>query len=188
MPEVESTVHERAASLADRIAAELRRLGRWASDPLDPARLVGMGAFGMNTLAAEEWIQFVLVPRLRELVAARGELPRESQTSAWAARQFEGDPAADPLVELLRELDGLAEHAAASAVVGAAAAGDLARVEQLVAAGNVITPAALLGAISNGHRASPSGCAGDFSSPKHSPLAEPHRYLEELDGPADGGR
>lgn len=152
MPESEPTVHERAAALADRISAELRRRGRWSSEPLDPARLVDMGAFGMNTLAAEEWIQFVLVPRVRELVAARGELPRESQISAWAARQFDGDPEADALVELLRDLDELAEHAATSAVVEAAAAGDLAGVEQRVTAGQVITPAALLGAVANGHR------------------------------------
>ena len=153
MPKPEPTIHERTAVLADRIEAELRRLERWARGPIDPARLVDMGAFGMNTLASEEWIQFVLVPRLREVAAARGELPPESQTSAWAARQFDGDPDADALVDLLDELDALAEDAAASGVVEAAAAGDLARVEQLVAAGKVIAPPALVGAVAGGHRA-----------------------------------
>jgi uncharacterized protein YqcC (DUF446 family) len=149
----EPTVHARAASLADRISAELRRLGRWSTEPLDPERLIDMGAFGMKTLAPEEWIQFVLLPRLRELVASRGELPRESQTSVWASRQFDGAPEAAALVELLRELDELAGRAASSAVATAAAGGDLARVEALVAAGHVIAPQALYGAVAAGRRA-----------------------------------
>jgi len=129
------SVSARASSLADRITAELQRLGRWSSEPVDPARLVDMGAFGMNTLAPEEWIQLVLVPRLREVAASPGELPHESQTSAWASRQLDGDPDADALIELLRELDELVERAAANALPEAVAAGDLARVEQLLARG-----------------------------------------------------
>src|SRR5947207_9877587 len=89
-PSDRTDLHDRVSALADRIEAELRRLGRWSSEPLDPARLVDMGPFGMRTLAAEEWIQHVLVPRLRELAASRGELPHESQTAAWAARQLVG--------------------------------------------------------------------------------------------------
>src|SRR5262249_32014444 len=109
--------------------------------------------FGMRTLAPEEWIQFVLVPRLHELVATRGALPRESQTAVWATRQFDGDPDTGPLVALLQELDELAEYAAAVGVTEAAVGGDLALVEQLVAAGGVIAPPALIGAVAHGHRA-----------------------------------
>jgi hypothetical protein len=63
----------------------------------------------MKTLAPEEWIQFVLVPRLRDLASGKGELPASSNAAAWATRQFDGDPAADPIIELLRELDDLVD-------------------------------------------------------------------------------
>lgn len=134
----EPTVHERAAALADQISAELRRLKRWSDDPFDPARLDGMGPFGMRTLAPEEWIQHVLVPRVREIAAKLGELPRESQTAAWAARQFDGDPDAGTLVALLGELDDLAERSAPpapQALLGAIRAGDRAGVLDLLARG-----------------------------------------------------
>ena len=101
--------HERVAAIADRIEAELRRLGRWSAEPIDPARLVDMGAFGRNTLAAEEWIQHVLVERIRALVASGAALPRDSQTAVWATREFDGDGDADVLLDLLGELDALAQ-------------------------------------------------------------------------------
>ena len=105
--------HARLADLADQLEAELRRLGRWSATPLDPARLVDMGPFGMNTLAAEEWLQFVLLERLRGLVESGGELPATSDTAHWAMRQFDGDDV-PALLGLLRQLDALVaedEHA-----------------------------------------------------------------------------
>ena len=121
----------RVAAIADRLAAELVRLGRWQPAPIDPARLVDMGAFGMNTLAAEEWLQYVLMPRLREVARGESPLPTESSVAAWATRQFDGDPDAEGLLALLRELDALVDGELRDAV----AAGDQARVEELLALG-----------------------------------------------------
>lgn len=98
--------HARLAEIADRLEAELRRLGRWSSTPLDPARLVDMGPFGMDTLAAEEWLQFVLLERLRELAKSGGELPATSETAPWAVRQFDGDDVPE-LLGILHQLDAL---------------------------------------------------------------------------------
>ena len=85
----------------------------------------------MNTLAAEEWLQYVLMPRLREVARGESPLPTESSGSAWATRQFDGDPDADALVALLRDLDALVDGELLEAV----AAGDQVRVEELLARG-----------------------------------------------------
>jgi len=79
---VDDPRQQRAAAIADRIEAELRRRGRWSAAAIDPARLVDMGAFGQKTLAAEEWIQFVLVSRIREIVATSGAFPPTSEAAA----------------------------------------------------------------------------------------------------------
>ena len=149
------SLHARLSELADQIAGELQRLGRWSGAPLNPARLVDMGPFGMRTLAPEEWIEAILVPRLRELVETRGAPPPGSQTAAWATRQFDGDPDTSRLVALLHELDDLVDRAAQAgeaagavaldepgrgggaghALVEAVARGDLAAVEALLARG-----------------------------------------------------
>ncbi|MBA3540416.1 MAG: YqcC family protein [Deltaproteobacteria bacterium] len=144
------TVHEQASSVADRLETELRALGRWSTIALDPARLADMGAFGMNTLVPEEWIQFVLLPRIREMVAAGAALPKESATAVWATRQFDGDPDAAGLVDLLRELDDLANDPNDSALVIAVARDDRAAIEALIESGSPITPRVLIAAVTAG--------------------------------------
>lgn len=104
---VMSTLHHRAAAAADAIEAELKRTGRWSSTRPHPEDFVDMGPFGMNTLAPEQWLQFVLLPRVRQVVASKGEFPADSAVAAWASRNFDGDPDASALVRLLAEFDAL---------------------------------------------------------------------------------
>jgi len=78
-----------------------------------------MGPFGMRTLAPEEWIQYVLVPRLDDVAHEEAALPADSAIAAWATRQLDGDPDGEAIVAVLRELDALVVgHALVVAVVG----------------------------------------------------------------------
>ena len=69
-----------------------------------------MGAFGENTMTFEQWIQFVLVPRLRGIVRDRDEFPAGSELAVYAVRALDGDPDAERLHELLHELDRLVDR------------------------------------------------------------------------------
>jgi len=93
------------ASIAEALEAELRALGRWAAEPPPPAAFENMGAFGGNTMAFEQWIQFVLLERIRELVRTRGALPSGSQVGVYAVRALDGDYDADRLCSLLSRLE-----------------------------------------------------------------------------------
>lgn len=106
-----SKLHERAETLADAIEAELVRLGRWSTQRPPDETFVDMGAFGMKTLAPEQWLQFVLLPRVREVVKEQGEFPDSSNVAVWATRNFDGDPDADVLLGLLSDFDALFEDA-----------------------------------------------------------------------------
>ena len=69
-----------------------------------------MGAFGENTMAFDQWIQFVLVPRLRAIVRDRDEFPSGSELAVYAVRALDGDPDGERLHELLYEIDQLVER------------------------------------------------------------------------------
>ena len=102
--------HELVAEKIAGIEAEMRRIGMWQNEPLSPEKIASAGAFGQGAMAFEQWLQFVFIPRVNQIVAARGKFPSGSQVADQAFREWRmwGDaPDVDPLLELLTEFDGL---------------------------------------------------------------------------------
>ena len=67
-----------ASAKAKEIEAELKRLNRWSAEPLPSGKLENMGAFSSNTMAFEQWLQFILIPRIHAIVEEKGEFPKGS--------------------------------------------------------------------------------------------------------------
>ncbi len=99
--------YSKLASLVTAIEAELKSLGAWSTTPLDPEKLVDMGAFGSNTMAFEEWIQFILLDRINEIIRSKDALPSESMVATYAIRQFDGLDDYNHLLHLLQQLDDM---------------------------------------------------------------------------------
>ncbi|HUJ25765.1 MAG TPA: YqcC family protein [Myxococcales bacterium] len=99
--------HEAVAAQLALIEAELHRAGLWQEAPLPDEAFDFSRAFGADTMSYAQWLQFVFVPRVRELVEARGEFPASSSVGAQAVREFDGFAEADALVQLLSDFDAL---------------------------------------------------------------------------------
>ncbi|HRI78066.1 MAG TPA: YqcC family protein [Cyclobacteriaceae bacterium] len=100
-------LYKQVSAKAGEIEAELKRLGRWDSQPLPDDRFEDMGAFGSHTMTFEQWIQFVLIPRINGIIANHDEFPSESNLAPYAIRYFDGDPDAENIHQLLYDLDAL---------------------------------------------------------------------------------
>ena len=100
---------QKIAKKADEIEAELRRLGWWSDVPPSEKAFQEMGAFGQNTMTFAAWLQFVLLPRVRGIIAERGEFPSDSSVGAYAVRELDGQDEASDLVSRLIEFDALFE-------------------------------------------------------------------------------
>ena len=96
------------AAKLDEIETEMRRIGMWQEQPLRPEQYDFTRAFGMDTMAFDQWLQFIFIPRAREIVAARGKFPPYSQVSAQAVREFDTHPLDTARLQtLLHEFDRL---------------------------------------------------------------------------------
>lgn len=82
----------------------MRDVGWWTAEPPPPERMDFQRAFGADTLAFQEWLQWVLVPRVREGLAA-GSLPHRSEVASYAVRELDGAPDADGVIQALMDLD-----------------------------------------------------------------------------------
>ena len=91
------------------IEAEMRRIGMWQADPL-PVNSSVTSAFGSDTMTFEQWLQFIFIPRVKEIVAAKGPLPSASQVAAQAHREWkmwDDRDNVDMLLKLLRDFDAM---------------------------------------------------------------------------------
>jgi uncharacterized protein YqcC (DUF446 family) len=89
----------------DAIEAEMKYIGYWSDMPLPPEAYNFHQAFAMDTMAFSQWLQYVFVPRVNQLVASGGPFPTRSQVGAQAVREFDGANEASRLVSLLSEFD-----------------------------------------------------------------------------------
>lgn len=92
------------------IEAELRRTKIAEIAAPTPEALAGAGAFGQPTLAFEQWLVHIFVPRVREKIAAGGPFPAQSQVGDQAFREWKmwGDvPDTEELIARLRAFDAL---------------------------------------------------------------------------------
>jgi len=75
-----------AAAAADGVEAAMRSVGMWQEAPLDPAAYEFTMAFAMDTMAFSQWLQFVFLPRVRELSRPGGRCPPRASRRAGRAR------------------------------------------------------------------------------------------------------
>lgn len=94
------------------IERELRLLGWWASVPPDASRLSSGEPFCVDTLAFEEWLQWILLPRMRLLVETGGVLPSACALRPMGEVSWPGDARVAGLLGLLGEVDRLLTTAA----------------------------------------------------------------------------
>lgn len=93
------------ATLLQHIEAEMRRIGLWQDQSPAPEALQIDAAFAHSRLAFSQWLQFVLLPRVRLILQEHGPFPERSQVGTIAIREWDTFPAADRLIGLLCELD-----------------------------------------------------------------------------------
>lgn len=101
--------YEGASEYADKIEQELRRMGVWQEAPLPDAAYQSTRAFYGDTMSFYQWLQFVLIPRVRSVVAERGHFPPQSHIGGHAVRELDGCHEASDLITLLSAFDRFIE-------------------------------------------------------------------------------
>lgn len=95
------------------IERELRRLGWWASSAPEPARLASVEPFCVDTLAFAEWLQWILLTRMKALIEQGGGLPSACSLRPMGEMVWGSDAVrVAVLLGLLGEVDRLLATAA----------------------------------------------------------------------------
>ncbi len=94
------------AGLLGELTAELQRLERWqAEHPADDA-LASTLPFCVDTLSFDQWLQFVLIPRMEQLVMLQAPLPTSVSLYPMASEVYKNDLVeAEALLRLIARFD-----------------------------------------------------------------------------------
>lgn len=102
-------LYERAGRELARLDKVLREVGLWPGEK-PPGPLEVRGAFGCENMTFAQWLAWVLMPRLREIIDQRGDFPANSQLAVYAARELNGLPGEGDVHAVLAAIDELASR------------------------------------------------------------------------------
>jgi uncharacterized protein YqcC (DUF446 family) len=95
------------AAKAAQIEAEMRRIGQWSDKAPRAEQFQSKTAFFADTMSFGQWLQFVFLPRVHEVIDGKSPAPASSMVGTYAVREFDGFDEAQGLASLLAEFDAL---------------------------------------------------------------------------------
>jgi len=101
MPEI----NHQLADLLLQIEAELRRLELWEGTMPAPKAMMSTTPFCADTLYFNQWLQWLFVPRMKEILEQSLPLPQQCDIHTYVEQQCKGDCAA--LLKLIKRFDEL---------------------------------------------------------------------------------
>jgi uncharacterized protein YqcC (DUF446 family) len=88
------------AGLLGELSAELQRLDRWQLDHPGEEALASTLPFCVDTLNFDQWLQFVLIPRMEQLVLQQAPLPSSVSIYPMASESYKEE--LEEVTDLLR--------------------------------------------------------------------------------------
>lgn len=99
---------DRIAEGLEIIEVALRRIDYWEFEWPDPEALRSQQPFSVDTLTFPQWLQFVFLPQMRQILDQQRSLPSVSGMAPMAEEFFRPEPVTgQEVIDELARLDGL---------------------------------------------------------------------------------
>lgn len=100
------TREQRITALLGAIEQEMQNVGLWQTQPPSADALASTQPFCVDTLLFTEWVQWLMLPRLQQMLQSQTPLPQNSNMHAMAEEAFKQLTAdTKQLLELIKALD-----------------------------------------------------------------------------------
>lgn len=93
-------------SLLDALETELKQQQLWSVAPADPKAMASTMPFCYDTMPLEQWLQYVFLPRMRDLLATGSALPTGFAVLPLAEMAFQPKGSrGQKLLQIIAQLD-----------------------------------------------------------------------------------
>lgn len=99
-------MRDQLTDLLKDLEIELRSQGRWESRSPAEEALQSTQPFAVDTLSFDQWLQWMLLPRLHELLLTQMPLPGSCAIAPMAEEVYgRGEPGGERLVLIIADID-----------------------------------------------------------------------------------
>ncbi|MFA0791429.1 YqcC family protein [Microbulbifer echini] len=98
-------IYSEVADQLLQLEAELRLMALWQEEMPPAEALASSEPFCVDTLTLPQWLQFIFLPRMRQLVEGEMPLPQRCGIAPIAEEYFKNRGGAEPLVVILKGID-----------------------------------------------------------------------------------
>ena len=83
--------HSKLASLLTVVTNELHTMGLWQEQQPAPEALASVEPFAVDQLSFTQWLQFIFIPRMNQLIETESPLPQSCSIAPMAEPSFKAD-------------------------------------------------------------------------------------------------
>ncbi len=96
-------------TLLTQLETELQAQHRWESEPPDAAALRSRQPFAVDTLSFDQWLQWLFLPRMHELLMRQLPLPSDCAIGPMAEEVYRAADAvgSDRIIAIVSQIDSL---------------------------------------------------------------------------------
>ena len=87
--------HSKLASLLTAVTNELHTMGLWQEQKPAPEALASAEPFAVDQLSFAQWLQFIFIPRMNQLIETESPLPQSCSIAPMAEQSFKVDDRID---------------------------------------------------------------------------------------------
>ncbi|MGL4476367.1 MAG: YqcC family protein [Shewanella sp.] len=87
------------------LQALMQELSLWQATPIDESALLSTAPFACDTMSFAQWLQFIFIPKMQQLLALGLSLPDAIALAPMAEQAWQGQAQYLPLIQFLQQLD-----------------------------------------------------------------------------------
>lgn len=99
-----SASREQLGDLLGQLEQALRVAGRWGEQSPGKQQLASREPFSVDTLTFEEWLQWVFLPKMREILVCAASIP-SALLAPMAEQSFDRSPESLEIIVVLHKID-----------------------------------------------------------------------------------
>lgn len=96
--------------LLEQLTQELKNAALWQATAPDENKLSSQQPFALDTLAPHEWLQWIFIPRMWQLIEQQAPMPKGFLVTPYFVEVWKYQTDYQPMINLLAKMDSVVQQ------------------------------------------------------------------------------